>query len=258
MCPFSHPAASLEPRGTPKQLRLLTARANMRREPELPREATHFVIIIPFVQTQVLRLVPRGSRSSYGNAFERLPCQLEVVDVGSRYGQSHRYPIALHQQASLGAGFSSIRRVLSGFSPRLTVLWSSPRPCSAKTSSNPLIRRTPPIRFAKVPGIRPPRSIPETDGAPSNSNKFPWRSTHSTDNPFATQIESRPSHPDLLVGADPACGGPGSHAPATTAPQTPKTHLNIAIDSIASLHPPFRASMPEKTIDNLHVFGIGS
>jgi hypothetical protein len=49
-----------------------------------------------------------------------------------------------------------------------------------------------------------------------------------------------------------------SRAPATRAPQTPNTHPNTAIASIASLHPPFRASMPERLIDYLPVFRIGS
>ncbi len=172
VCPFSHPAASLEPRGTPDQLRLLTARANMCREPEFPREATDFVIVIPFVQAQVLRPVPRRPRSFHGNVLDRLPRTFEVVDVRARHGQSHRNTVRLGEQTSLGAGFGSIRRIRASFSP--------------------------------------------------------------------------------------ARAGLCSHAPATTAPQTPNTHPNTAIDSIASLHPPFRASMPERVIDNPRVFGIGS
>lgn len=258
VCPFSHPAASLKPCGTPDQLRLLTPRANMRREPEFPRQITHFVKVIPFVQTQVLRLVQRRPGSFHGDAFDRLPRKLEVVDVRPRHGQSHRNTVRVGEQTSLGAGFGSIRRIRARFSPRPAVPWLSPRPCSAKTSSTPSVRRTLPIRLATVSGTRPPASIPETDDAPLNSNKSPWRSTHSTGSRFAPRKESRPSRPDHLAGADPARVGLCSHAPATTAPQTPKTHPNTAIDSIASLHPPFRASMPERTIDNLGVFGIGS
>ncbi len=256
VCPFSHPAASLESRGTPDQLRLLTARANMRREPEFPRQVTHFVKVIPFVQTQVLRFLPRRPGSFHGNAFDRLPRKLEVVDVRPRHGQSHRNTVRFGEQASLGAGFGSIRRVWTGFSPRPAAPWSSPRPYSAKTSSTPSVRRTLPIRLAKVSGTRPPASILETADAPLNSNKSPWRSTHSIGSRFAPQKESRPSHPDHLAGADPAREGHCSHVPATTAPRTPKTHPNTAIDSIASLHPPFRASKPERVIDKLGVFGI--
>ena len=258
VCPFSHPPASLKPRGTPDQLRLLTARANMRREPEFPRQITHFGKVIPFVQTQVVRLVPRRPGSFHGNALDRLSCKFEVVDVRARHGQSHGNAVRLGEQTSLGAGFGSIRRIRAGFSPRPAATWSSPRPCSAKTSSTPSVRRTLPIRSATVSGIHPPASIPETAGAPSNSNKCPWRSTHSIGSRFGPQKESHPSRPDHLAGADPARAGPCSRAPATTAPQTPKTHPNTPIDSIASLHPPFRASMPEKLIDNLRVSGIGS
>jgi hypothetical protein len=148
VCPFGHPAASLEPRGTPDQLRLLTARANMRREPKFPREVTDFVIVIPFVQAQVLRPVPRRPRSFHGNVFDRLPRKFEVVDVRAGHGQSHRNTVRLGEQTALGAGFGSIRRVGAGFSPRPAVPWSSPRPCSAKTSSTPSVRRTLPVRLA--------------------------------------------------------------------------------------------------------------
>jgi len=258
VCPFSHPAASLKPHGTPDQLRLLTARANMRREAEFRCQITHLVKVIPFVQTQVLRLVQRRPGSFHGDAFDRLPRKLEVVDVRPGHGQSHRNAVRVGEQTSLGAGFGSIRRIRARFSPRPAVPWSSPRPCSAKTSSTPSVRRTLPIRLATVSGTRPPASIPETADAPSNSNKCPWRSTHSIGSRFSPQKESRPSHPDHLADADPARGGLCSHAPATTAPQTPKTHPNTAIDSIASLHPPFWASMPERIIDTLRVFGIGS
>ena len=258
VCPFRHPAASLKPRGTPDQLRLLTARANMRCEPEFRCQITHFVKVIPFVHTQVLRLVQRRPGSFHGDAFDRLPRKLEVVDVRPRHGQSHRNTVRLGEQTSLGAGFGSIRRIRAGFSPRPAVPWSSPRPGSAKTSSTPSVRRTLPIRLATVSGTRPPASIPETADAPLNSNKSPWRSTHSIGSRLAPQKESRPSHPDHLAGADPARVGLCLYVPATTAPQTPKTHPNTAIDSIASLHPPFRASMPERVIDNPRVFGIGS
>ena len=258
VCPFSHPAASLEPRGTPKQLRLLTARANMRREPEFPRQITHFVIVIPFVQTQVLRPVPRRWGSSYGDAFDRLPRELEVVDVRARHGQSHRNTVRFGEQTSLGAGFGSIRGIRAGFSPRPAVPWSSPRPCFAKTNSSPSVRCTLPIRPATVSGTRPLASIPETGDAPLNSNKSPWRSTHSIGSRFAPRKESRPSHLDHSAGAAHASVGIYLHAPATTVPRTPKTHPNTAIDSIASLHPPFRASMPESVIDHSPLFGIGS
>ncbi len=258
VCSFSHPAASPKPRGTPDQLGFLTARANMRREPEFPGQIAHFVKVIAFVQTQVLRPVPRRPGSLHRNALDRLPHKLEVVDVRARHSQSHRNAVRFGEQTSLGAGFGSIRRVWTGFPPRPAAPWSSLRPCSAKTSSIPLVRRTPSVRLATVSGTPRPASIPETADALSNSNKSPWRSTHSIGSRFAPRKKSRPSRLDRLAGADPVRAGLGSHAPATTAPQTPKTHPNIAIDSIASLHPPFRASMPERIIDNLRVSGIGS
>ncbi len=256
--PFRHPAAGLEPCGPSNQLRFLATRTNVRREPELPRQITYFVKVIPFVQTQALRLLQRRSRSFHRNAFHRLPRQLEVVDVRSRDGQSHRDAVRFDQQTSLGAGFGSIRGIRTGFSPPPAAPSSSPHPCSAKTSPTPSVRHILPVRFATISGTPPPASIPETAGGRSSSNKSPWHSTHSIDSRSEARTGARPSHPDRLAGVVPGPGGLRSRAPATTAPQTPKTHPNTAIDSIASLHPPFRASMPERFIDHLPVFGIGS
>jgi hypothetical protein len=112
--------------------------------------------------------------------------------------------VRVGEQTSLGAGFGSIRRVWTGFPPRPAEPWSSPRPCSAKTSLTPSVRRTRSVRLARVSGTLRLASIPETADAPSNSNKSPWRSTRSTDSRFAPQKESRPSRPDHLAGADPA------------------------------------------------------
>jgi len=256
--PFRHPAAGLEPCGPSHQLRFLTTRTNVRREPEFPRQITHFVKVIPFVQTQALRFLQRRSRSFHGNAFHRLPRQLEVVHVRSPDGQPHRDAVRFDPQTSLGAGFAPIRGIRAGFFPPPAAPSSSPRPGSAKTSPTPSVRHTLPVRFATISGTPLPASIPETVGGRSSSNKSPWHSRHSIDSRSAARTGSRPSHPDPLAGVAPAPTDPGSRAPATTAPQTPKTHPNTAIDSIASLHPPFRASMPERLIDHLPVFGIGS
>lgn len=256
--PFGHPAACFEARGPSNQPRLLTTRTNVRCKPEFPRQTANFVTVIPFVQTQALRFVQRRPGSFHRNAFDRLSRQLEVVDVRSSNGQPHRHAVGFHQQTSLGAGFGPIRRIRTRFSPRPAEPWSSLRPYSATTSSVPSTRRTLPIRFATVSETRPPASIPETAGGPSNSNRFPSRSTHSIGIRSAPRTGSRPSHPDPFAGAVPDPVGPRSRVPATTALQMPKTHPNTAIGSPASLHPPFRASMPEKLIDHLIVSGIGS
>jgi hypothetical protein len=136
--------------------------------------------------------------------------------------------------------------------------WSWLRPYSATTSPIPSARRTPPARLARTSGTPPSASIPETAGGPSNWNRSLWRSTRSTGNPCAERTGSRPSRLDPSGGVARGPAGLYSRERAARAPQRPKSHPNIAIDLIASLHPPFRASMPEKIIDQQHVFGIGS
>ena len=258
VCSLDHPAPRFEASVPLDLLRLFSARTNVRRETEFFSQITHFVVVIPFVQAQVLRFVQRRPWSLDGNASEGLPRQLEIVDVRSSHRQSDGNPAALHQETSLGAGFGPIRGIRTGFFFHPAALWSWPRPCFATTSPDPSVRRTRPIRHPIVSGIRRPASIPETADEPSNWNKFLWRSTRSTDSRFAERTRSHSRHRDRFAAAVRVSEGLHSHAPATRVRQTPKTHPNIAIDSIASLHPPFRASMPEKFIDKLPVFGIGS
>jgi hypothetical protein len=259
---FHHPAPRSLAGASARHRRLLSARRDVSDHPQRSQECTHLVKVIPFVQTQVVRAVQRRPWSSHGNAFDRLPHQLEVVDVRSRDGQSHRNAVSFDQQTSLGAGFGSIRGIRAGFFPRPAAISSSPRPCSATTSPDLSVRRTPPTRFATASQTHRPRAIPETVGARSNWNKGPWRSRHSIDTPSAPQRALHPSRLGRCAAADHGAMDPCSHAQATRAPQTPKTRptraIDVQVDSSASVHPPFRASMPEKTIDQSPVFGIGS
>lgn len=258
VCSFHDPATRFELCESPDQLGFFTARANVRRESEFLDQFTDLVIVIPFVQAQVLRFVQRGSGSFDGNAGDCFPRQFEIVDVRSAHRQSDRDPAALDQKTSLGSGFGSIRWIRTGFSPHPAALWSSPRPCFATTSPGPSVRRTHPIRRPTVSRIRRPASIPETAGEMSNWNKSPWHSTRSIGSRFAERTGSHSWHPDHYADADHVSVGLRSGALATTAQQMPKTHPSIAIDSFASLHPPFRASMPEEFIGKLPVFGIGT
>jgi phosphate transport system regulatory protein PhoU len=95
VCPFRNPAASPKPGGASDQLRLATTRTNMRRELEFPRQIAHFLKVVPFVQTQMLRLVPRRPGSFHGNAFQRLPRKLEVADVRPGHDQSYGNTVRL-------------------------------------------------------------------------------------------------------------------------------------------------------------------
>ena len=187
----------------------------------------------------MLPFAPRGPWSFHGNALDRFPHQFEVIDIGAAHGQSDRNALALGEEASLGAGFGSIRGVFPRFFPRPAGPWSWPHPGFATSSSAPSIRRIPQAHHAIVARIRPPSSTLEIAGGPSNSNKSAWRSTHSTDNPCAERRESRPSPRDRFAADDLDPVDRASSPPATMPSQTPITHPNIAIPSIASLHPPF-------------------
>lgn len=228
------PSARFESSATLEQCGLLTTRTNMSGESELLGQFTHLIIIIPFVQRQMLRLVPTGPWPSDRDTLEGLTRQLEVVDVGARCGQSHRYSPAFDQQASLRAAFGSIRGIGAGFSPHPEEPWSSRRPYSARTSPVLAVRHTPPVRFATVSEIRRRRTILENADEPSNWSKYRWRSRHSTGSRCARRRRSRPGRHGHSAEADHLRTGECSDDPATVPPRKPIAHRRSAIDHLLS------------------------
>jgi len=256
------PPPGPETAAPPHQSRLFATTPNVRSEPVLTSQTANLIVIIPFIKTQVLPSSRARTGLFHGNALKGFTSQLEVVHIRARDGQPHRQARRLDQDAALGAGLGSIRRVGAGFFPHPRGPWSSHRPCSATTSPDPVILGTPPDRFATVSQTPPPPAIPGNAGALSNSNRCPWRSGHSTGNRSGPRREWHSSRPGRSVEAVPRQGGACSYVPATTAPQTPTTHpISTTAEltcSRASVHLPSRASRPTRLIGQSGVFGIGS
>src|SRR5262245_40059944 len=62
MCPLHYPPPRLVPGFLLERLRLLAARPDMGREPELRQQFPHLVVVVPLVQAQVLRAPARTER----------------------------------------------------------------------------------------------------------------------------------------------------------------------------------------------------
>jgi len=256
------PPPGPETAAPPDQSRLFATTTNVRSEPVLTSQTANLIVIISFIKTQVLPSSRARTRLFHRNALKRFASQLEVVHIRARDGQPHRQARRLDQDAALGAGLGSIRRVGAGFSPHPRGPWSSHRPCSATTSPDPVIPGTPPGHFATVSQTPPLPAIPGNAGAPSNSNRCLWRSGHSTGTRSGPRREWHSSRPGRSVEAAPRRGGACSYAPATTAPQMPTTHpISTTAEptsSRASMHLPSWASRPSDTIGRSGVIGIGS
>ena len=84
-------------------LGLLTPRANMSRKTELNQGISHFLIVVSFVQTHILRLFLRWFWTVYNDALYRLPHQFHIVAIGPFYRQTNRHAVPLGQKAPFGA-----------------------------------------------------------------------------------------------------------------------------------------------------------
>ena len=99
---------------------LFAASAYVRYPSELFQERSHFLKIIPFIETHASRNVGlfRPER------FERFSKHLEVVPVRSRYGTGKRDAVLIGGQTSFCPYFSSIGGIFAYFFPRRAVPWS--------------------------------------------------------------------------------------------------------------------------------------
>ncbi len=244
------------------QNRFLATTPNVGSEPVLTGQTANLLIVISFIETQVLPSLRPRARLLHRNALKGFTSQLEVVHIRGCDSQAYRQTRRLDQDASLGAGLGSVRRVGPGFSPHPRGPWSSHRPCSATTSPDPVARGTPQDRFATTSQTPPPPATPGNAGVPSNSNRCQWHSGHSTGSRFAPRKEWHSSHPGRSAEAAPRQRDACSYAPATTAPQTTTAHpISTTAEptsSRASMHPPSWASRPSDTIGRSGVIGIGS
>ena len=134
---FHHPAPGFETGFIFDGLSLFAPAANVGREAKLVQSLTHLVEVVALIQTQTLGTLWGGSRALYREAVQRSTRQLHVVAVGPVHRQSHRNTPSFGQQTAFDAGFTPVRGVGTGFSPRPGGTWLWLRPCSRKLQSRP-------------------------------------------------------------------------------------------------------------------------
>lgn len=226
----------------------LAARADVRRVSESLNPPANFVVVVAFVEAQVLRLLGARPWTIDRNALDCLPRQLEVIHVRAGHRQSDRHAAAFGQQASLHAGFGPIRRVWPAFFPRRAAPSSSLHPCSAISSRCPSVRHNTTGHRSTASSAPRPEPIPETGDAPRNWSRCRLRSGHSTGSRYATRTAMRRTPHDRSRAADRRRTGGCSCEPATADLRTPTVGPSNAtawmFSSPPSLAPPFRASCP--------------
>ena len=134
---FHHPAPGFETGFIFDGPSFFAPAANVGREAKLVQSLTHLVEVVALIQAQSLGTLRGGSRALYREAVQRSTRQLHVVAVGPVYRQSHRNTPSFGQQTAFDAGFTPVRGVGTGFSPRPGGTWLWLHPCSRKLQSRP-------------------------------------------------------------------------------------------------------------------------
>lgn len=233
------------------RLRLFTARLDVSRISKLLHQITHRIIIIALVQAHTLRVFSGRFRPFHRDTPDRSFNQFAIVPVSSINRQTDRHSGRFGQQASLNAFFGPIRRVWAGFFPRPAGPSSSRRPSTAKTSRFLVTRRTLSAPWPRAFGKLRQPSIPGIGGGPTNSNRFPWHSTHSIDSLSARRRKLHPWHSDREPVA---YGSPadGVCAEGAMVPSCSTVHLTFATcptyvlyHCFSSVNLPWHTSVPQ-------------
>ena len=185
-----HPAASPFASFALEFFGFLAPCSNMCCKAKLGQDVTHFLKVIPFVETEIMRCLRCGYRPLDHDAFQRGPHQLHVISIGTVHGQSERDALAISQQTAFGAGFAAIGWIGADFSPRPMAPWSLHRPYSPSSSRYPATHQNTQHQLAR--GVRTRRLAPilEIGHAPLSLGKSRFHSVPSTDNPCATRRRS--------------------------------------------------------------------
>lgn len=94
----------------------LSPTPNMRPDPASASLAFGLVIVVPFVEAEVLRAAGPSRRTQW-NCVERPADHVHVVDVGSRERHRQRDALAVGQDVAFGAEFCAIGRIGAGKVP---------------------------------------------------------------------------------------------------------------------------------------------
>jgi hypothetical protein len=126
----------------------------------------HRLVVVPFVQAQVLRLRRRGLGAFDHDRLQGGVDQFHIMAIGAVHGDAEGQAMAVGQQAPFGPELAAIGRVLADLFPPQVGLWSSRRPSPATPIpglSAYHTSATPPAKAAQTPGLP---ATPETGHAP--------------------------------------------------------------------------------------------
>src|SRR6185503_9943697 len=212
------------------------------REAKLPQRLAHFLIVIPFVQTQALRALLGRAWAFHHQTVHGLFDQLHIMPIGARDHQTDRHSVGFGQQAAFDATLGAVGGIGARFFPPRAALSSSPHPCSASSSQSPSGPQIGPPRLSTT-SKRPQRPpILGTDHAPWNGDTTRWRPTRPTDTRSAARRKSHRHTADPGSGASPRRSDGGCGASGARARARPTTHRTPEILRLLCSPPPAAVS----------------
>jgi len=217
MSALAHPSARLFSSASLQLLDLFAPRTDVSSEVEFIRQVSDLVIVVAFVEAEILGSFGRRFGSAHWDAFERVPRHFEVVPVGPIDGKANWNTTRFNQDASLGPELGPVGGIGAGFFPLPREPWSSLRPSTTISSRCLSTRHRPTGLVSKILGIRPPPATLGNAGKPRSKYKFPWRPKRSTGTRCGAQREWHSSLLCLELGD---CGNRADapDAEAVTAP----------------------------------------
>jgi len=207
---------------------LFASGTDMRGKAKLSDQRPHFLIVIAFIQAKSLRKYRCRHWPVQLQIRQGRPHQLHVMAVCAVNDNSQRNAMGLSEQTALDPAFAAIRRIGPDFFPRPKALWSWHRPVITRSSQFPPTRLPPAVPGARILRIRPHQAIREIAGKPTCSNRYQWRSGHSTGSRSGARkrwhsLPPDPGRADCDSPADAASEG------VTAVPFVPTIHPVIAI-----------------------------
>jgi hypothetical protein len=106
----------------------------VRGEAERADHRAYFVVIVPFVHAEALRLFLGGHGTLDRNTVPRFAHHSHVVPIGPVNGQPYGNARFLVQQRAFDPFLGAVGGIGSAFFPPTAALWSSLRPGSASSS----------------------------------------------------------------------------------------------------------------------------
>ena len=219
MAPLDDPSSGAVSRKHLLLSPLLSSAANVRCVSISSHQLPHFGKVIPFVQTQVLKLPRLGHWPIYHHALKRGLEQFHVVAIGSVHGHTYRDTTPFSQETAFGPLLASVCRIWPSTLTPQAEPWSWLHPLLATPNLSRVVCRIQPTHTA----IEPRRLQRPAKVGTDRAQCWAPRSSEVEPSIGSRYASCRRSHPYTGGQVSKACRLSDGDAPQVTAAQCAPT-----------------------------------